>query len=369
MNGLLAWSHSRCRSTLAFYEGLARAFNVPFRVLCLFGGKSRLASGYTLSEFDHLDLRIIGEDRIAAIQEYEKHRSWHHLFGAYQKGNMFREMLLRIAHDGGRVAVASEAPCIMNKPPISFVKNMYIRSCLRMSVRKQVSASDFIINLSGEGDRELMSIGWPQQKIIACGYYPPPLVGSSVSNRGKVKPSEFCLLMTGAHEWHRNPMVLLKALAQLKARGIVPKTVITQAGSITEKMKNFARQHALNVEFAGVVPIEHLIHLYETCSCFIATGRAEPWGIRVNDALNCGAPIIVSTGMGAVKLVNDRRCGLAFKNNDEIDLTNKLGTLITDERLYREIAQNAYCARAEISPDKMAIQMADDIRNRFDTWA
>jgi glycosyltransferase involved in cell wall biosynthesis len=90
--------------------------------------------------------------------------------------------------------------------------------------------------------------------------------------------------------------------------------------------------------------------------------------MRLNDALNCGAPLVVSDGMGGVKLVNDYGCGLSFKNGDAGDLAIKLCRLATDAELYDRCAANAVRAADESSPGHKALELVRQIQARFPSW-
>ena len=141
----------------------------------------------------------------------------------------------------------------------------------------------------------------------------------------------------------------------LKKKGIVPKCYITQSGPYLGKMMDYAKKHQLsNVEFLGFVDISKLIHLYETCSVYVGCGNYEPWGMRLNDCLLCGAPLIVNRGMGGVKMVDEYDCGLSFNRGDYFGLANAIERLMTDETLYLQIAKNAINAAEEIKPEKAA---------------
>jgi glycosyltransferase involved in cell wall biosynthesis len=354
---------------LGFYEGIAKAFDVPLRLLFWIKDfANRTDVGYATDEFQHLDICFIGDDIALAQHELNKHSDWHHLFGTYQQGRVFRAMMIKAKKAGCRVAVASEAPCNMLPFPKSIIKELFISLVLRYRISRHVRAADFIINLYGDQSKNLVRVGWPTYKNVACGYYSPPLVESSFVLRSSQHWNGFTALVTGSHEWHRNPMVVLRAIKLLKQRGLGCKTIITQNGSLLASMRAFASQNGLDVEFVGFVSYERLIELYQGCSCFVASGRAEPWGIRVNDALHCGAPLIVSNGMGAVKLVKDYGCGLSFHNNDPVSLADKLQSLILNESLYLQLAGRARVAAQACMPLTRSALIAAEIQSRFPMW-
>ncbi len=367
--GLLVWAHSYCRSTLAFYEGLAKAFDVPVRFLMWIGScANRTAVGYAADEFKHLDIVYIGDDRDTALKEMAGHSTWHHVFGTYQKGTVFREMLVEARRRGAHVAVASEAPCNMSRPPGRYLKEMYLSCILRYVVTKQVRAADFFLNFSGNDSSRLRRLGWPSEKLVNCGYYSPPLFGSSCVMRDRTHWEKFTVLMTGRPEWHRDPMLLLEAIRLLRERGMACRAVITQQGPLLTRMQRYAARHQLDVSFVGLVPYDRLLKLYQECSCFAATGRAEPWGIRVNDALHCGAPLIVSNGMGAEKLVRDHECGLTFPAGAPAVLADRLQALIRSQETYLQFAEAACLASAVCLPANRAKVIAKEIRDRFPGW-
>ena len=107
MNGLLVWAHSHCRSTLAFYEGLAKAFGVPLKVLFWIRDTSnRVVVGYSDEEFSHLDTLFVEDDIDLAKKELAAHRAWHHLFGTYQRGTVLEKCCWR--REGGAALSPSD---------------------------------------------------------------------------------------------------------------------------------------------------------------------------------------------------------------------------------------------------------------------
>ena len=110
------------------------------------------------------------------------------------------------------------------------------------------------------------------------------------------------------------------------------------------------------------IRLDEAIRLYETCDVFLAAGLSEPWGMRVNDALNCGMPFVVSDGMGARGLVDSTGAGLAFRRNDPKDLADKVEELVRD---YPRFARAAYAAADLISPAVGARKMLE-IVSRFE---
>lgn len=371
MKELVVWAYSYCRSTLAFYRGLGKAFGVPL-VVCIWKeiAKLRTKVGFTKNEFSDMDITFIGNDYDKARNILNEHREAHHIFGAYQSVKIFQILMVEAKNMGCRVGIASEAPC--NMTPIGYkriLKNAYIRCFLPSVIKKQITIADFIINFSGNDSALLEKIGWPQTKIIPCGYYSPRIENSRLVKRDERSWENFSILLSGIHQWHRSPMLLLKALNILKQKGLSPKCDITQEGPLLADMKKYvADNHLDNVTFHGFVEMNKLIELYETCSVYVGTGNYEPWGMRLNDVLQCGAPLIVNAGMGGTKMVKDYGCGMVFGRNDYNGLAAIIENLILKKDLYCKIADSAYNAGRFIMPEVKAEEIAKVIRNSYKGW-
>ena len=316
-----------------------------------------------------MDITFIGDDYALARTILLEHKSANHLFGAYQAVELYRRLIIEAKKLGCNIAIASEAPCNMSVGLRRFQKKIYIKYVLPFKVKKQIQAADFIINFSGDNEQSLIKIGWPKSKIISCGYYSPPILNTRIVKRDEKNWNNFNILLTGKHQWHRSPMLLLQALKVLKDQGLSPVCNITQDGPLLNQMKKFVLDNNLNnVHFLGFVPMKILCNLYETCSLYIGTGNYEPWGMRLNDVLQCGAPLIVNEGMGGAKLVNDYGCGSTFKKNDYHSLASVLTKLITNKNEYLKVANAAFASCKYITPESKAKEVAKIIQTKFEGW-
>ena len=364
MKGLIVWAYSNCRSVMAFYRALAAEWNVPLMVCLLHYEEGqtmlvdRVQVGFRADEFDDVEMICVGNDFAAGLRVLDAHPGWHHLFTSYQESAAFRR-LIQVAHARGEaVAIGSEAPCNMETGLRRFLKKIYLRTYLPWKVRKVLPLADFFLNYSGTDFARAEAIGWPRAKIIPFGYFPPPLEGSVCQRRTTNKP--FHILSTGVLSRHRGADILVEALILLKARGVAYRATITQKGELFDALCGKIAAHDLPVEMVGFVAMEELIRLYETCSVFVGAGRDEPWGMRLNDALNCGAPLVVNRGMGGAALVDEYACGLTFTTAAE--LADCLEKLARDEGLYAECAAHAVEAARNISPRVQAKRVVEAIR-------
>jgi glycosyltransferase involved in cell wall biosynthesis len=242
-------------------------------------------------------------------------------------------------------------------------QHLYLKYLLPHQVKYVVENAEFFFNLSGDDSCAARGIGWPDHKIVPWGYYSPPIPDSHLVKH--VNDSEFTILVTGAMTWHRAPDVALRAMGLLSRWGVPYKGILTQTGPMLGGLKRMAEEHNLPVEFVGLLPMAELIKLYETCSVYVAAGRCEPWGMRLNDALQCGSPLVASRGMGGVKLIDDYGCGAAFDNEDYVGLAHRLKRLAEDRHFYADVAQRAYDAASLISPERKSQELINLLERMF----
>jgi glycosyltransferase involved in cell wall biosynthesis len=363
MLGLQIFSHSYCRSTLAFYESLSKELDVPLRICLAKSGLGRRGDiGFIESEFSHLDIIDVSDVERAKKALHER-PDWHQIFGVYQTMPHIQGAIKYAIKRNYKIGIASEAPCLMTPPGFRRnIKKIYHNFILIKRFGYVTSAAEFIINWSGDHLASLEAMGWSSCKIIPCGYYPPPLLESKFIRRNRSIQAPFHILCTGEMTWHRGQDILIKALALLKKRGVLVSTTFTGIGELESKLHKIAHEHNLQCEFVGTVPMKKLIDLYQSCSLFVASGREEPWGIRVNDALNCGAPSIVSRGMGSSKLILDYGFGSTFASEDYIDLSWKIERFVKDKEYYQFISDNLQHAYKQISPKATAKRIAGAMR-------
>lgn len=98
-----------------------------------------------------------------------------------------------------------------------------------------------------------------------------------------------------------------------------------------------------NISIVGAKFGNELIEEYRRAHVFVLPSTYEQWGLVVNEALSASMPVIVSDTVGSgYDLVEGRRTGLIFKDNDVDSLAECLKTIAADEALYREYSRNAY---------------------------
>ena len=370
MKGLVIWAYSECRSMMGLYRMIQRHAHCPVVIASYhhhtFKGyfTARTTTGFSAEEFSDVQVIPVGENWDVGRRILDDHPGYSHLFAVYQGVPNYIRLMKEIKRRGEKFGCICESPCNMSTGWRGFLKrNFYFKYVLPQNVKFVVENAEFFFNLSGDSSIMARKIGWPGHKIIPWGYYSPPIPDSHLVKRAD--NSDFTIVVSGAMTWHRAPEVALEAMRLLSIWGVKYKGIFTQGGPLLDGLKRKAKAFDLPVEFVGLVPMPRLVELYETCSVYVASGRQEPWGMRLNDALQCGAPIVVSRGMGGVKLVDDYGCGGSFYNEDYVGLAHILKRLVEDKVFYTHVADNAYNAAAAISPETKANQLLGSLERMF----
>lgn len=371
MKGLIIWAYSECRSMMGLYREMIRQADFPIRIAPYhhhtFKGYHtvRTATGFCADEFADVPMIPVGENRKIGLEILDANRGFRHLFAVYQGAPNFRYLMSEVKRRGEKYGIISESPCNMSVGLKSYLKDkIYFKYILPKKVASVVDGAEFFINLSGSATKAARMAGWEGSKIVPWGYYSPAIPNSSACAR--IQNKEFLILVTGIMSWHRAPDVVVHALKLLKDWGVEYRAIMTQNGPMKGELQQMASQWSLPISFPGLLPMSELIRLYQTCSIYVAAGRREPWGMRLNDAIQCGAPVAVSRGMGGSKLVDDYGCGVTFENEDFVELAHKLWRLATDGDFYKAKADSAMDAAARIRPSVKAKELLAILSRHWD---
>ena len=261
-----------------------------------------------------------------------------HVFSGYQASRAVRELMVEAKRRGKRVVEYDEAPCEMCLGFKAWLKRLYYRFVLPKKVQKAVSAADLFISASGNmGMDRLVRLGWKREAIVPFGYVSGKLAVSSqrlaVSGQQlEVEGMGLRVLHTGIEAKYRGVDVLKRAAMSLKRRGV-----------------------ELEVKFTGgKVDAAQLSGLYEWADIVVACGLCEPWGMRVNDVLLEGLPVVVSDGMGAAMLCDEFGCGCVVPKGDANALAAVLERCANDREFLAHLRSGAKMAAEEIAPEKRA---------------
>ena len=336
MNGIMIWAHSRCRSTADLYREVIRQADVPVRIVFREGELlCRKEQGFSESEFEGADGRVIGEDWEAAQQILSETVGWTHVVCAYQVSRTFRRVMPEAKRRGDRVVVYSEAPCEMCVGWKALAKRLYYRFVLPWKMRPIVANADLILSQSGTmGRNRLIWLGWKSEQILPFGYVSPRLGDGETAKGPSVRAGKIKVLHLGSEAKYRGLGIAIKACARL--------------GDVVELQRT-----------GGDRPVSEVIEAIRTVDLVVGCGYCEPWGMRINDALLEGVPAVVSDGMGVAWMVEQFGCGCVVPKGDVDALVHVLKRCAEDANFLKKLKIGAEKVAQEWTPKKKAKEFID----------
>ena len=325
---LVIWIHSTCRSTAALVRETKRqAEAAGWQVTVCEWGLKQLPS-------DRLE---IIDGLIPVGDNFEKGRSIlrEHggpgsvqVFCVYQNSFVWRRLIVEAKKGGARVVVYSEAPCEMCLGLKTALKRLYYRVVLPWRLRAAVRAADLFISASGKmGIDRLVRLGWPREKIVPFGYSSPRLQGNETARSSTPDSSALRVLHLGSEAPYRGVKIAERA-AELAGVELV-KT----GGKMSE---------------------EELVSEIRRADVVVGCGYCEPWGMRINDALLEGTPVIVSDGMGAAAVCDWYGCGCVVPKGNAVALAKVLKRCQEEPQFLSRLRSGAQAAAQELLPENRA---------------
>lgn len=284
---IVIWAHSECRSNAALFKAVgekARARGIETRILLWNGMKMPQARCVKIEGAEEIGENLAkGREALQALGGPESVQ----VFCVYQNSPVFRKLIVEAKRGGARVIVNAEAPCEMCLGLKAMLKRLYYRFILPIKLRSAIKAADGFISASGEfGIERLVHLGWKREQIHAFGYASERLnEPEALTLVGK----ESYYLYLGSEAEYRGVKIAEKAARKAGVR------LVKSGGAMSEK------------ELVGAI---------RGARAVVACGYCEPWGMRINDALLEGTPVIVSDGMGARMLVRKFGCGVVVGKGD-----------------------------------------------------
>lgn len=105
---------------------------------------------------------------------------------------------------------------------------------------------------------------------------------------------------------------------------------------ITETIEKLSLTHRVSI--IGFVPDEELAAYYRGAVGLLSVSHIEGFGLPVAEAMSCGCPVIVSTGVSFDEVVSN--CGMVVDPKDRKGLTDAMNQLATDSAYRLPLVKN-----------------------------
>lgn len=141
-----------------------------------------------------------------------------------------------------------------------------------------------------------------------------------------------------------DPMTLLRGFVKLHEGFPRAHLVMVGDGSLRGEIEAAIRAAGLqaNVHLPGLLPYSQLPSHFVLADAFVHPARREQWGVSVNEAMACGAPVVAASTVGAGRdLIEEGVTGFIFEAGHPEALAGILAKLAESEALRKMVAANA----------------------------
>lgn len=198
----------------------------------------------------------------------------------------------------------------------------------RRQRQETIPAVDLFLAATERARRALLLEGAPEDRIEVA----PPGVDAARFTPGE-PPAEHLILSVGRLVWEKGHQDLLRALAELHARGVAARALVVGTGPEEERLRAHADDLgiAASVEWRGGVSHDRMPEVFRTASCFVLASLPTMWweeqfGMVLAEAAAAGLPIVAAAS-GAIPEVL-RGAGTLFRPGDWLGLAGELEALL-----------------------------------------
>lgn len=150
------------------------------------------------------------------------------------------------------------------------------------------------------------------------------------------KSNETVILFTGKLIAKKQLDLLLKSLENLSNYILL----VVGEGNLGEELKKLAESLNINSRFLGFINQKDIPKFYWLADVYVMPSSTEPWGLAINEAMNCDCAIIASDRVGAADdLIKDN--GYVFPYNNADVLKKNIEILLKDKELLTECKENS----------------------------
>jgi glycosyltransferase involved in cell wall biosynthesis len=188
---------------------------------------------------------------------------------------------------------------------------------------------------------------WQLSRVIANSMLPAPEYLRW--NLDEVKRNQ--ILFVGRFDNTKGADILLDAI--LRAFAVIPTIRLIFIGAnysvvrdgkkmqIDEYIKSYNYPNEL-ITYLGVQDKDVIARFRKSSHVTIVSSRYETFGNVVLEAFAYGSPLICSDSGGLPEIVENRKSGLLFRSESDVDLSNKIVSVLEDDQLCRSIADGGY---------------------------
>lgn len=114
------------------------------------------------------------------------------------------------------------------------------------------------------------------------------------------------------------------------------------SGVLKDQLDALIEQLGLKSSLSIKPPVQNIVDKYLDSSIYVMSSRKEPFGMVLIEAMACGLPVIAyDCPDGPAEIITPGEDGFLVKNEDIEKMAEKIILLIEDEKLRKELGENA----------------------------
>lgn len=168
-----------------------------------------------------------------------------------------------------------------------------------------------------------------------------------------VKPP-YIFYIGNAHP-HKNVEGLIKVFLKLKNKNKRQNLQLVLSGSDHYFWQRIKREFKhQDIIYTGLVTDEELVAIYKNAEAFVQPSFEEGFGIPLLEAMACGCPVVSSNAGALPEIGGD--AAIYFDSHEISDMRDKIGMLLNDEKLRKDLIAKGLKRYKKFSWEKLAKQ-------------
>lgn len=237
---------------------------------------------------------------------------------------------------------------LLNKTFNNKITNFLTRSALKIS--------DYVISVSSDLAKELLSMNLIDHKKIVTIYN--PIIEKEVLQHSQVNIEEKEIIELAMVGWIyelKGQHTVIEALHNLNSTryrlniigGIKDQKYYNHLLKMIEDYKLDSQ-----VRFIGVV--DNVKEYLQSMDLYVLASHSEALPTVLIEALECGIPIIASNcKWGPAEILEDNKYGILYEVGDVNSLAREINKLTTDNTIYNYFRQTSYLKANEFCEDRI----------------
>lgn len=151
------------------------------------------------------------------------------------------------------------------------------------------------------------------------------------------------LIMVGRYAKSKDHVTLIKALHQLKKKGIKPNLTLVGSGRkhYQKEVYDLVNRYELQDQVTFIEYSSEVEKLLLQHKIFVMSSRFEGLNLAVLEAMASGCVVIGSQAIGVKELIDDEKDGFLFSIGDSAELATIIGTILSNPLIYQTLAVTA----------------------------